>query len=390
MKVLIVNDFVEKIGGAEIYDCELKKLLEKRGHQARIVGGEKTSNNIYNLFFSGWFSIKYKRLIGQEIKEFKPDIIFAHSIGYHISPSFLLEAKKASIPVVLKIPNFSQYDYPDIKISLGKPYRILTLLIALLKIGTLREMVRRYVTVFIAPSKTTANWLKDNLRVENIEEILNPVFWQVRDKIHESKGNIRRILYAGMLEEYKGIEYLIKAFSTICEELNDDNIILDIIGEGTDKNRLKELANIKNLQRRINFKGYISHEALKEEYAKADVFVLPSIIKENSPLTPLEAMSQSTPVITTNNGGQAELIKEGYNGFLVNPADSDDLAEKILNVLRNDELRKETSRNSLSYARKFSVREHVREIENLFKMVIENYYDKRKWINLKSEEIKEK
>ena len=372
MNVLIVNDFVEKIGGAEIYDNELKKLLEEKGHQTEIVGGKTTSNNIYNLFFSGWFSIKYKRLIGQKIKEFKPDIIFAHSIGYIISPSFLLEAKKASILVVLKIPNFSQYDYPEIKISLGKPYRIVTLLIALLKQWTLRKMVRNYVNVFIAPSKTTANWLKDNLRVENIEEIPNPVFWQVRDKIHESKGNIRRILYAGMVEEYKGIEYLIKAFSTICEELNDDNIILDIIGEGTDKNRLKELAKIKNLQRRINFKGYISHEALKEEYAKADVFVLPSIIEENSPLTPLEAMSQGTPIITTNLGGQAELIKEGYNGFLVNPEDSDDLAEKILIVLRNDELRREMSKNSLSYARKFSVEEHIEEIERLFYEVVKS------------------
>ena len=369
MKVLIVNDFVEKIGGAEIYDNELKKLLEEKGHQTEIVGGKTTSNNIYHLFFSGWFSIKYKMLIGHEIKEFKPDIILAHSVGENISPSFLLEAKKENIPVVLKPPNRSQYSYPEIRISLGKPYRILPLL----KQWTLRKMVRKFANVFIAPSKATANWLRDNLGVENIKEIQNPVFWQVRDRIHESQGNMKRILYAGMVEKYKGIDYLIKAFSKICEVSTDDNINLDIIGEGSDMSRLKEMAKKKNLQRRINFKGYISHEALKEEYAKADAFILPSIIEENSPLTLLEAMSQGTPVITTNIGGQAELIKEGYNGLLVNPMDSDDLAEKILIVLRNEELRREMSRNSLEFARKFSAEEHIKEIENLFKAVIENY-----------------
>ena len=397
MRILIVTDFVEKIGGVEMYNYELKRLLEDRGHQVKIVGGRIEGNdiyrffgfsndphacvrfatevnNLYKSFFSSWFNIKYKKLIGHEINDFKPNIIFAHSLVANISPSFLLEAKKKNVPVVLTLPTLSQYKSPEI--SLGKPYRILTLL----KVLTHRFLVKRYVDKFIAPSKIAAKCLKRDLEVKDIEIIPYPhLFWQVRDQVHEFQRNIIRLLYVGRLDRFKGVEYLIDAYSRICEEFDDDTV-LDIIGEGSDENRLRKLAMNNNPQCKINFKGYIPHEEIKEEYAKADIFVSPTIIEENGEFTIFEAMSQGIPIITTNIGGQAESVKEGYNGFLVNPKDSNDLAEKISIILKNEDLRRQMSKNSLlcakEFARRFSPEKHIKEIENLFKTVMENYKDR--------------
>ncbi len=330
--IMIINDYIEKTGGAEIYDHELKRLLESRGYQVKIVGGRKI-NNLYTSFLVSWFSLRYKKIIECEIRKFKPDIIFAHSIVYNVSPSFLIDAKKMKIPVVLKLANLYQYEYPEI--TFHEPYRILTWL----KKWTHRETVRKYVSVFIAPSRTSVKWLKNNLRVKNVKMIPNPIFWEIKGKNLKARQDRKKILYVGVLEGYKGIEYLIMAFSKI-SKIFGSNVKLEIIGEGTYKRRLKSLVVREKIQDVVNFRGYIQHEKLKEEYAKADVFVLPSIIEENSPLTPLEAMSQGTPVITTNIGGQAELVRDRYNGFLVKPCDPNDLAEKILAILESDKLRR--------------------------------------------------
>lgn len=365
MKILIVNDYVDKtIGGVEIYMHQLYKLLVDRGHEVRITGGVAREAGAFRRFVFGWFSLKYKRLIGKQIREFKPDVIWAQSIVYNISPSFLLEAKKKKVPVILKLPNIDSYSYP--KVNLTGSYRVLTFMKRLLH----RNLVRKYVDFYIAPSENSANWLNHYLGVMNVRVIRNPVFWEVSDHVRESTGSAKRIVYVGMLEWYKGIDYLIKAFPIICEKLPDDDVFLDIIGDGGDLKRLQKLAAGKNLYGKVNFKGYIPHEQLKEEYAGAYVFVLPSVIVENAPIAPLESMSQGTPVVTTNLGGQAELVENGYNGFLVKPGDVHDLADKIIAILANSELRREMSKNSIEFAQRFSAEKHCTEIENFLLEVI--------------------
>jgi len=362
MRILIVNDYTDNVGGAEIYDHYLKEILEKKGHLVKIVGGKCNVESLPKKFLSSWFSLYYMKRISNVIKDFSPDLIFAHSIGENISPSFLLRIHRKKIPVVLKIPNRSQYSYPNI--SLRKPYRLLTWF----KKFTHRMLIRRYVDIFITPSKTMENFLKENLGLNNVKLVPNPVMMKIREDIYYNINLGRKVIYVGRLDKSKGVEYLIGALNLLRNKVND--IVLEIIGEGDYRSELVKLVKKNNLEDVVNFRGYIPYKDLREEYAKADIFVLPSTIMENSPLALIEAMSQGTPVITTNIGGQAELIKDGYNGFLVKPADQKDLAEKILKILKDNNLRRKMSRNSLEYAKRFSKEEHAKKIEKLFESII--------------------
>jgi spore maturation protein CgeB len=94
MKILIINDFAEKIGGVEIYCYRLKNLLEREGHKVKFFGGQgNLEGNKLRRFITAIFSIKYYSRIKSEIEDFKPDIIHARGFSSNISPSFLFVAK---------------------------------------------------------------------------------------------------------------------------------------------------------------------------------------------------------------------------------------------------------------------------------------------------------
>ncbi|MFH1662241.1 MAG: glycosyltransferase family 4 protein, partial [Candidatus Falkowbacteria bacterium] len=87
-------------------------------------------------------------------------------------------------------------------------------------------------------------------------------------------------------------------------------------------------------------------------------YVMPSL-REGFGITFLEAMSCGTPVIGGNVGGTKELIKNGENGFLVNPGDYKDLANKIFVLLDDDVVRKKFISNGFETVKKFSVENMV-------------------------------
>ena len=109
------------------------------------------------------------------------------------------------------------------------------------------------------------------------------------------------------------------------------------------------------------------------EYADSDIFVLPSVCEENSGLVLLEAMSLGLPLITTNIGGQSELVIDGYNGFLIPPNDHVNLAKKIGIIIDNEELRNKLSYNSKKMSEKYSAYRHMEKITQLFMNLVRFY-----------------
>ena len=109
------------------------------------------------------------------------------------------------------------------------------------------------------------------------------------------------VLFVGRFEEYKGIEYLIRAVSTLRAEGLD--LKLTLVGSGPLENRLRSLAHSVCMERHIRFPGYVQEEGdLREFYRTADVFVLPSIASEGTPKVVMEAVSQGIPVVATDVG----------------------------------------------------------------------------------------
>jgi 1,2-diacylglycerol 3-alpha-glucosyltransferase len=137
------------------------------------------------------------------------------------------------------------------------------------------------------------------------------------------------VLFAGRLAQEKNIEVLIDAIAKTPAELN---VHLEIAGGGEVRPALEARAAELGLGDRVKFLGLISDEELRLAYLRAALFCMPGTAELQSLVT-LEAMSASTPVVLANAMALPHLVKDGENGYLFTPGDSDELAEKITRVL---------------------------------------------------------
>ncbi|MBT2595381.1 glycosyltransferase [Arthrobacter sp. ISL-72] len=138
------------------------------------------------------------------------------------------------------------------------------------------------------------------------------------------------VLFAGRLAEEKHVNVLIDAVAKTPAELN---VHLEIVGGGEVRAALAAQVARLGLQSRVNFRGLASDEELREAYIKADLFCMPGTAELQSLVT-LEAMSASTPVLLADAMALPHLVRDGENGYLFTPNDSDDLAAKITRVLQ--------------------------------------------------------
>ncbi|OGN04579.1 MAG: hypothetical protein A3B99_04405 [Candidatus Yanofskybacteria bacterium RIFCSPHIGHO2_02_FULL_44_12b] len=158
----------------------------------------------------------------------------------------------------------------------------------------------------------------------------------------------------------KGLEYFILTAEKF-KDIEDTAFI--IIGDGQERQKLELMIAEHGLSHKIFLLGQIP-EASKFITA-FDVFVLPSV-KEGFPWALIEAMAAKTPVIATNVGAVPEIIEDGKNGFMVEPKNPDQIANRIREILGNDRLRQELSIQAhQTVLFKFSEDKMVKEIESL-------------------------
>ncbi|GKV74267.1 MULTISPECIES: glycosyltransferase [Pseudarthrobacter] len=137
------------------------------------------------------------------------------------------------------------------------------------------------------------------------------------------------VMFAGRLAEEKHVDVLIEAVSKTPPELN---VHLEIVGGGEVRSSLEELVRRLHMTDRVKFLGLASDEELRRAYIQADLFCMPGTAELQSLVT-LEAMSASTPVVLADAMALPHLVRDGENGYLFTPNDSDDLAKKITMVL---------------------------------------------------------
>lgn len=179
----------------------------------------------------------------------------------------------------------------------------------------------------------------------------------------------RIILSVGRLVERKGIPTLIKTLRILKE--NIPNFVCFIIGEGKEKGKLEEMAKNNDLAEKIIFTGYVPEKELPLYYNLSDVFVLPSYgsLEEVNPvrsetsngvkiegfgIVALEASACGKPVVASRTGGITDVVIDKETGFLFEPSNESQLAKKIEELLKNQEV-----------AQKFGARGRKR-VENQF------------------------
>jgi len=185
------------------------------------------------------------------------------------------------------------------------------------------------------------------------------------------------ILFVGRVVEEKGVVPLVKSIAIVTEQI--PNVRLIIVGpyDRTKEQielyqKLKELISQLRLNVSIIFAGVISNEMAVDLYTICDLFVCPSIWQEPSPMVVVEAMASGKPIIATNVGGLPERIKDGETGYVVEVNNHKELAAKMIELFKNNELRIQMGNNARKYVEQFysikvMANKHVQLYDQLFK-----------------------
>ena len=145
----------------------------------------------------------------------------------------------------------------------------------------------------------------------------------------EHAGPARELLFVGRVVEAKGLGVLFDAMGQLAVAGGPGaELRLTVVGDGPDRERLERRAESAGVGHRVRFVGAKSQSEVAELLAGADIFVLPSYA-EGVPVVVMEALGAAVPVVATFVGGMAELVDDGVTGFLVRPADAEQLADRI-------------------------------------------------------------
>jgi len=187
-----------------------------------------------------------------------------------------------------------------------------------------------YIDCFVGVSQYTADCILEdygsNLR-NKTKVVYNGIDTSVY--IKRTKENPGKFIVASHLRASKGIQDLIEAVSALSPELKE-RLHIDIFGEGPMENELKEKTVKLKLENSIRFKG--SSPDLPKLFKGYSYLIQPTYMECFS-LSILESLAANVPVVTTNVGGNEEVVKNGLNGFIFSPKDVGKLRELIEQIL---------------------------------------------------------
>jgi glycosyltransferase involved in cell wall biosynthesis len=284
--------------------------------------------------------------------EFKPDIIHLateYTVGliglkYALSRGCLLSASyHTNIPEYL-----GYYNMPTLE---GIAWKYLL-------------WFHSYMHINMCPSDATAQLLSQrgmgNLQVMGRgidEEGFSPLMRseEIR-RAWDIPGECLVLLYVGRLAVEKELDVLLEA----TQYLGDRPFRLMMVGDGPLRSELE-----KRRDEKILFTGYKTGEELRRIYASADIFAFPSSTETYGNVI-LEAMASGLPVVGPQAGGVQENIIDGYNGLYFTPHQAADMAQAIIKLMDDENLRLQTGRNAYQHAQS-------RTWQNEFCQVFETY-----------------
>jgi phosphatidylinositol alpha-mannosyltransferase len=177
-----------------------------------------------------------------------------------------------------------------------------------------------------------------------------------------------KILFLGRLDPRKGLDKLLKAYPFIKKQL--PRAILIVVGSGSSSAHYKSMIP-KCYRDSVFFEGRVSADMVPRYYATADVYVSPATGGEVFGIVLTEAMATGTPVVASDIPGYNEVVKDGTNGLLCNPHDAEDIAQKVVQILTNVDLKNKLLRGAHDYAQRVSW-------YNCARQVLRYYYDLQK------------
>lgn len=291
---------------------------------------------------------------------FRPALIHSNTSRMHILTS--LAGRLFRVPVLCHvrwIPVDNTFEISIVKfiLKLTKPYVIAISKTVVEAYGLQNNNQMRIIyNGFIIP----------RINQEKVRETIK--VWQI--------PNDSQILLAlGRLEEWKGQDYVIRAFHAYLKQTGKKNIFLFIVGDNlvVPENKYKEylhaLTKELHLSKRIIFTGHVLNP---HDYIAASRLVFhSSITPEPFGRVVVEAMMLGKPVIASNIGGPTEVITHGKNGYLCNFKNIESIVTSINHILSDDAHYNEVSKNALTYAQEhFHIDKHISHVTRFYNDIL--------------------
>lgn len=299
-------------------------------------------------------SIEHKKKIAGVLNEIRPDIV----VSTGMSEKFLIRSLSLSYkPLIIKEIHFNT------DCRLVEAQGLLKTIYA--SIGHLKDYYYKMKSIDQIVILTEEDKLRNWKGKDKVTIIPNPL--TNNTTLPPSLLNEKRVIAAGRLVRQKNFESLIRSWKQVHALHPDWN--LDIYGEGPLKSSLEKQINELNLRGIVRLQGK-TNEMFKE-MSESSIFVLSSIY-EGFGLVLIEAMSCGLPVISyACPCGPKDIIDEGKDGFLVPVNDEQTLADRIIRLIEDEELRRQMSKAALQKSGKYRMDKIIPMWMNLFEELLQ-------------------
>jgi len=251
-------------------------------------------------------------------------------------PSYLA-AKLRKTPVILSSDGILWRHVSNL--NLQQYGSAMTLFGCMMEDLIVRNNYEAYTTV---SQGTKEELVSMGVNTEKVFVVYNGVDLDFYDKISVQEKNVPTVCYVGHLEERKNVLDLINAFSMVLKVVPDANLV--VAGSGILREKAIGLVKALGMTRNVSFKGQLGFEEAATVIKSSDVLVLPSLI-EGFGLVLAEANACRKPVIAYNVPNVREVVRDGINGFLVQPKNVKMLSERIIRILKDENLQKQLGEN---------------------------------------------
>ncbi len=380
MKIAYVHDAVYPFikGGAERRMYEVSRRLVKRGHEVHIYGMHwwKEKGDIElegvkihgvsegaQLYSQGRRSIKSAAIFASKVfpkissKRF--DVIDCFQAPYlHSFPAKLSSVFKRS-PLIITWHEVWRGYWQE---YLGSPGVFGRLMEKMILLG----LADRVIAV---SDQTRDDLMKLGVDSKNISVVPNGVDYTHVQKINPSKET-SDVVYLGRLIKPKNVDLLIRAAAELKKDF--PRLRVSVIGSGPEQSSLETLAKELGVQDNVKFHGFVEdHDDVISLMKSSKVFVIPSIQEGGASIVTQEANACGLPAIAVDHplGIDKRLIVQGENGFFTE-VKPEAIAERIKQLLSDENLRKKMSENSLNFAREWDWENVVDKLENVYNSVI--------------------
>ncbi|MEX2485548.1 MAG: glycosyltransferase family 4 protein [Brumimicrobium sp.] len=185
----------------------------------------------------------------------------------------------------------------------------------------------------------------------------------------DKKSTGKTILFLARIEKAKGILIALESFNKIKDKIPDAELI--VAGSGSALDEAKRYVEKENLTG-VEFSGYVRGNDLKKTFKSSDVYLLPTY-GEGMPTSVLEAMAFGLPVISRPVGGMVDFFENGKMGYLIDSYNQGDFAEKVIEILSDEEKLRKMGRYNYEYAKEHFYASYVaKQLENSFRELISN------------------